>query len=69
MRLYTLDYFSISKQGSEYDKESERSEHSSLEDFDESDISLASDSTDGNINIESTFHSLWTIWLMINLNK
>ena len=35
------------KQGSEYDEGSERSEHSSLEDFDESDSSFVNDPTDG----------------------
>jgi len=41
--------FHVTKKGSEYDKGNERSEHSSLEDFEECDSSLAADSADGNI--------------------
>jgi len=39
------------KQESESDKGSEKSEHSSLEDFDESGNSLVDDSTDGNLDL------------------
>jgi len=45
-----LLFYSI-KQGSKYDKESESSEHSSVENLEESDHSLAADSTDGNIDL------------------
>jgi len=45
-----LLFYSI-KQDSEYDKESESSDHSSVENLEESDHSLAADSTDGNIDL------------------
>jgi len=52
----------VLKQGSDYGKGSERSEHSSLDDFGESDDVISPDSsTDGNLDLETTLGFLQKI--------